>query len=609
MILFEKNNFKTLLIGSSFFMLLHGDLSYGRGFFKTLPDMIEHEWKSHEISPAALLTGSHFSLSAIDRHEMIRRHLQDRGLHPLLKLIAKPTDFDEKPAGRFSKDLGLVVREYNVQAGSFEVCKATIRTVDSPSGSSHVLGLMPSVDAVYPTTDDSWPSPEDAALKVRQAIREEDSAGRISLISMSRCLFPIAGELMPAWKIRARSDHTPYEVYVTNDEIIEGYTLAFDATAKVKAYHSNPKHPDSVKQQLVEFSVEVNGDGTMTNEYFSTGFGDSTSRKTAPFTADQSDSRHFDEQSSFAHVNRQFQFVSQYGYVWKGPKPLKVMTSFSGAGQGNAQYVPFDGESGPFIIIGPDYPTMLTNLAIDSDVVSHEFGHHVVFGSVTDVPRGSESLVVHEGLADAMTFYASGDNCLAESICPATTPQSPLQEPCFMPKKCLRTADNAIKYQDAVYLSNSTKPHIRGQLISGLFADLKRGGAIPSDNLNKLLVATIAYLPRQGTVKSVVVAMLDADYALFGQQYSTIIKNAASLRAMGVEDLGINLAEVDGRAPAGETKTKKSGSGFLGVCSIGAKQQNTSSAVVVIMMLLTPFAVLFRKRPQPQVAKVKRNQN
>ena len=568
MILCKKNKFRSILFGGGVLLLFQADLGFGRGFFKTLPDMIEREWKSHEISPGALLTGSHFSLSAIDRHGMIRKHLHNRGLHPLLNIIAKPTDFDEKPAGKFSADLGLVVREYNVQAGSFEICKATIRTVDSPSGSSHVLGLMPSVEAVYPTTVDSWPSPEEAALKVRQAIREEDATGKISLISMSRCLFPVAGELIPAWKVRARADHAPYEVYATGDEIIEGYTLAFDAAAKVKAYHSNPKHPDPLKRQLVEFSVEVNGDGSMTNEYFSTGFGDSTARKTAPFSADQSDSRHFDEQSSFAHVNRQFQIMSQYGYVWKGPKPLKVMTSFSGAGQGNAQYVPFDGESGPFIIIGPDYPTMLTNLAIDSDVVSHEFGHHVVFGSVTDVPRGSESLVVHEGMADAMTFYASGDNCLAESICPATTPQFPLQEPCFSPKKCLRTADNSIKYQDAVYATNSTKPHIRGQLISGLFADLKRDGAIPSDNLNKLLVATVSYLPRQGTVKSVVVALLDADYALFGQQYSSIIKNAAAARAMGVEDLGINLTEVDGRAPEVETNKKKSSGGFLGLCSI-----------------------------------------
>jgi hypothetical protein len=587
-------------------LLLQGELGMARGLFKTLPDMIEREWKSHEISAGAILAGSHFSLSIQDRHDLIRRHLHGRGLHPLLNLIAKPTDFDEKPAGKFSNDLGLTVREYGVRAGAFDVCKGTIRTVDSLRGSSHVLGLLPSVDAVYPTNLDSWPPAEEAALKVRQAMREEHSSGEISLIAMSRCLFPLAGELIPTWKVRARVDHTPYEIYVNGDEIVEGFSLAFDATAKVKAYHSNPKHPDPAKQALVEFNVEVSGDGTLTNNYFTTGFGDATVRNTAPFDADQSNARHFAEQSSFAHVNRQFQFVSQFGYVWKGPKPIRVLTSFSGAGQGNAQYLPFDGESGPFIIIGPDYPGMLTNIAIDSDVVSHEFGHHVVFSSVTDVPKGSESIVVHEGLADALTFYASGDNCLAESICPTTTPNPASLEPCFSPKKCLRTADNSMKYLDPSYMSNSTKAHIRGQVISGLFADLKRGGAIPSDNLNKLLVATVAYLPRQGTVKSVVVALLDADYALFGQQYSSIIKSAASSRAMGVEELGINLAEVDGQAPVGQSSKKKSsGDGFLGLCSIGAERQNMSSAIFIMMLLLAPLVASLRPRARPQVVRIR----
>jgi hypothetical protein len=155
-------------------------------------------------------------------------------------------------------------------------------------------------------------------------------------------------------------------------------------------------------------------------------------------------------------------------------------------------------------------------------------------------------------------------------------------------------------------MSNSSKAHIRGQLISGLFADLKRGGAIPSDNLNKLLVATVTYLPRQATVKSVVVALLDADFALFGQQYSSIIKNAASLRAMGVEELGINLAEVDGKAPVTQSSKKKSGDGFLGLCSIGAERQNMSSALFIMMLLLAPLVASLLPSARPQVVRVRK---
>ena len=600
--------YKSLLawgaVGIALGILPLAKAAHAGGLFRTLPDLIEREWRSHEISAASLLTASHFSLSASERHLIVRRYLHERGLHPLLNVVARPTDFDLKPAGKFSADLGLVIREYSVRAGTFEVCKSMIRTVDSPRGSSHVLGVMPKVDAVYPTAEESWPPHEDAALRVRQALLEANPTVKTSLTAMSRCLFPVSGELVPAWKITARAGHVPYVVHVTGDEIIEGYPIAFDATAKVKAYQSNPKHPDPAKRALVEFTVEVNGDGYLTNDYFSTGFGDTTARNVAPFDADQTNARHFDEQSSFAHVNRQFQFVSQHGYVWKGPKPLKVLTSYSAAGAGNAQYIPFDGESGPYIIIGPDKAGGLTGLAMDSDVVSHELGHHVVFGSVSDISK-PESVVVHEGLSDALTFYQSGDNCLAESICPVTAQQ----QPCFVPKTCLRTADTTMKYQDSVYNAYAGAPHIRGQVISGLFADLRRGGNIPSDSLNKLLVATVSYLPRQATIQSVIIALLDADYALFGQQYSAIIKEAAAARGMGVADLGINLSEIDGQAPAASSSKKKtSGGGLLGVCSIGAEQQSVSSAAMVVILLLTPIIVSLRRGAHPQVVRVKRSQ-
>lgn len=576
---------------------------FAGGFFKTLPDMIEREWKSHEIAAASLLTKDHFGLTSIDRYEIIRKHLHARGLHPLLRLVSKPSDYEQKPVGKFSTDLGLVVREYGVRAGEIEICKSTIRTVDGPHGSTHILGIMPAVDAVYPVAMDSWPSPEESALKVMQVV-DLETDGELTLTSMSRCLYPLAGELVPAWKVRVRAGHVPYVVYASADDVIEGYSLAFDATAKVRAYHSNSRHPDPKNRALVEFTVDVNGDGYLSNGYFTTGFGDAMARKTAPFDADESSSRHFDEQSTFAHVNRQFQFVSQYGYVWKGPKPIQVITSSTTATRGNALYVAADDGEGPFILIGGDYPGRLTNLAKDSDVVSHEFGHHVVYSSVSVIPRNSESVVVHEGLADALTFYASGDNCLAESICPTGKDTS-----CFVANKCLRTGESNMKYQDDLYNANADAPHIRGQVISGLFADLKRSGAIPQDNLNKLLIATVSFLPSEANMKSLVVGLLDADYALFGGKdspYATILKNAAAARGLGVENLGIDLAQVDGQRPPDPESDKKSKDrGIFGVCSIGGEQQNLLSGVSVLILLLLPVFLSVLRRPRPKVVRIR----
>jgi hypothetical protein len=76
---------------------------------------------------------------------------------------------------------------------------------------------------------------------------------------------------------------------------------------------------------------------------------------------------------------------------------------------------------------------------------------------------------------------------------------------------------------------------------------------------------------------------------------------------MGVEELGINLAEVDGQAPVSQSSKKKSGGdGFLGLCSIGTEQQNMSSALFIMMLLLAPLVASLRPIARPQVVRVRK---
>ena len=565
--------------------------------FKTLPEMVDKEWVSHRIHPATYLSGGSSADSHLERYNRIRQHLYDHGLHPLVNIIAKPLDHEMASSFGLSEQSGLSIREFALKVGSYDVCKSSVKTVDSVSGASHVVGVIPQLDAVYPVSEDSWPDQEEAVKVAVHAVQNISlSVVQPSTSAISRCLYPSDGELLPAWKITMRSGRIPYMLYVGSAGIIDGDAMAFDVATKIRAYRSNSNDPLASKMELIDFTVDLNSDGFLTNQYFTTGFGNGASRKAAPFDATPSDPDHFNEQSSFAHVNRQFQFVSQYGYAWTGPKPLKVFTSYTAVAgrESNAQYIPFDGESGPYIIIGPGKTGELTNLATDSDVVSHEFGHHVVYSSVTDIPSGSESLIIHEGMADALTFYASGDNCLAESICPRPEDKRGF---CQVLGKCLRTADNSIKYRDSVYQA-IPGAHARGQVVSGLFADLRKSGAIPSDNLNRLIIGTVSYLPREANIKALITALLDADFAMFQQQYSSVIKSAAAARGMGVEDLSIDLKTVDGVAPTseGSTKKKSNGNGFLGLCSVGSGAQNTASALGLIGLLFLPLWVqLLRK--------------
>ena len=87
-------------------------------------------------------------------------------------------------------------------------------------------------------------------------------------------------------------------------------------------------------------------------------------------------------------------------------------------------------------------------------------------GSITRI--SGESLVLHEGLSDFFTFARTGNACLGESICPATS------DFCYVPNQCLRTGDNDLALGDAI---SSPEPHMKSQFISGLWDLIKKDKA------------------------------------------------------------------------------------------------------------------------------------
>lgn len=88
----------------------------------------------------------------------------------------------------------------------------------------------------------------------------------------------------------------------------------------------------------------------------------------------------------------------------------------------NAQYLwsGYTGGGGPEILIGygsydPNCRSNcsgLRDLGKDMDVIMHEFGHHIVFRGLSNAK--SQSVAMHEGLADYFTYAISGNNRLAE---------------------------------------------------------------------------------------------------------------------------------------------------------------------------------------------------
>lgn len=90
----------------------------------------------------------------------------------------------------------------------------------------------------------------------------------------------------------------------------------------------------------------------------------------------------------------------------------------------NAQYLwaGTSGQGGPEILIGYggygiDTCGKLRELGKDMDVIMHEFGHHIIFRSLSNSKQ--QSVALHEGFADYFTYAITGNNLLAENSLPS----------------------------------------------------------------------------------------------------------------------------------------------------------------------------------------------
>jgi hypothetical protein len=589
-----QSKFLTWMVCSISFVAAESALADGP--FSNVADVIKKEWNSLQVLPSSAVDGtsSGFGLTSFDRHQVIRKFLGGRGLHPGISLAPMSASQESKAGFGLIGEHGMQVRDYSLSASGYDICKSSVRSIELSNGRMRVLGALPDVDSVQVYDESSWVLESDARREARnELLARVGDADSIVEVSAIKCLFAVERELTPAWKVTLRSGVTPYVLYVGNQGLIEGDVLAFDANATVYAYDTNSK-----SGTLTNFTIAVNGDGYMTNEFFTTADGAGGARKQSgsnQFT-DGPGTTYFAEQSVFAHTNVHYDFTTQNGYTWKGNKPLTIKphVTFSNGLINNAQYTPFDGKSGPFILVGDGDGSVLQNLAFDADVVSHEFGHHVVFGSLTTT--SGESLVIHEGLSDSLTFLRTGDACLGESICPSTSTL------CQVSAQCLRSGTLTMKYKDTTYNNFSGAAHKQSQVVSGLFWDLRKGGKIPAADLNKLAITAISFLPTTADMKALVTAMLDADYSLYSKKYQTVITEAASARGLGTDTLGIDLSSIDGLLPdqsgGGGGSSSSSKKGFLGLCSIGSGQGMSDSSVFIVILLLIPVLVAGLKRPK-----------
>lgn len=202
---------------------------------------------------------------------------------------------------------------------------------------------------------------------------------------------------------------------------------------------------------------------------------------------DPADNLNFDQvQSYYAATRALAWFETKFGFVLAAPLPVRVHADL-GAQSGGA-YVP--PPTGPEVRIGADTAS-LVNLARDSDVVSHELSHHIIYQHVQS-SRG-ESGILHEGTADYFAYAINGDPNLGESVVPG--------------KPYLRTAALAadLRYDT---LPEDTPSHKAGQYWSAVLWDLRQ---TLGESADQLVYVSLSYLGPNSGLRDGLLALVNAD--------------------------------------------------------------------------------------------------
>ncbi len=365
----------------------------------------------------------------------------------------------------------------------------------------------------------------------------------------------------PAWEISRFSEATGATSKLLVDAqtgaLLSSVQAAFDLA---EVFEKGPADGKTVTVEL----PDLPGTGYLDGKRFSV-FAPTASdpRVMAPdnqfvFRADDpADALSFDQVEAYYSATRALAWFQQRFGNDGGGAHLTVRINHLIAGRSdNALYVP--PPEGPEIRIGAGNEVM-TNLARDTDVLTHEYAHHVIFEHLKE--HAGESGVLHEGTADYFAYAVNGDPNLGESLIPGGP--------------YLRTAalDADARYD---LVDERRGAHFRGQYWSAVLWSLRQE---LGEGFDTVVYNALSYLGPGSGLKDGFLGLLNADRDLnpldaaspeagvFGKNKCLILKTgvergfAAYLEDYEGFDCGLDLAALAQESKALTTPAAVEGKG------------------------------------------------
>ncbi len=515
------------------------------------------------------------------------------------------SDIDMNVKRLATSSLGLAqnskeVLEFNFSHAGIPLCLGQVKAVNV-AGQVALFGDIPQVEEGIASSPD-WPDLSQSMRTSENYAYDNMRASDAKIFHFERCFYVVQKTLVPVWNMILQMDGRAYRVWADEDSVYKWQNLYFDLDAttptKIQAYARDLI--TNADPQV--FTENTYGKGVMANDYFATDPSTSESNINRASSTDNTfiyepNNEFFSEASLFVHANNHFAYFASLGYGWTEAKPITIkFHALVGSTKNNAMYQPVDSETGkPSIDVGDGDGVVLQNLTTDSDVVSHEFGHHVIFHTIQSTD--GESLILHEGLADFFVMARNQDPCLGHSICVSKTSGG-----CVVPGECLRSAAVSLAYKDDNY--QSYEAHYRSQVVSGVLYDLWQ--SIDSKNVASLAYSALEMMASNSGIKHFLLGVMLADYQINSGKNACTIYNAAVARGFSSLLTDVDCSNLDSvktaeknanldATPSAPQSSKSKKKGILGCMGL-SHVEGPFSIDLGMLLIFLPYLLLGRRR-------------